>query len=600
MPTNNTDAERAKQHFFRGLDSLDAKDFITAETEFKAALAIVPGRLSALINLAAALYQQEKLGEAIVVAQRALAQDANAAEALLALGSAHAKLGNLDAASAAMQRAVACAPGDPLMLMGRASVFLKLKRYDLAIADYEAARRMDPGRGGLLGLLVKAKMHACDWNGLATAVEQLLEGIRWGREFAEPFMLLAARSTPADQLSCATATVQRDCPPQPALWHGAAYRHDRVRVAYVSGDYRAHPLSRLMAGIFEHHDRSHFEIVAVATNTDDGSEERRRIAAAPERFADLGGRSNGEIAQWLRAAEIDIAVDLGGLTDNGRMRAFAMRPAPIQVSYLGFPGTSGAPYLDYIIADDFVIPHEQRQFYSEKIAALPDTYYPTDDRWPSGLEATERARAGLPERGFVFCSFNNSYKITPEIFDVWMRLLGSVPGSVLWLLAANATATANLSKEAKRRGVEPERLVFAGRANFGQHLARHRLADLALDNLPYNAHTTACDALWAGIPIVTTPAETFASRVAGSLLRAMDLRELVTASLADYEALALALATDATRLAELKAKVSANRVTSRLFDTAQRTRNLEAAFTRMWERHRHGEPPADFAVGNRD
>ncbi len=595
MP-NADEMELAKQHFFAGLSAYEARAYASAETRFKAALAIVPGRLSALVNLAVMLFHQEKLTEAISVPDAALAIDPNDTEALVALGSAEAKLGHLTRAAAAMERAVATAPGNPMALMGRASVHLKLRQYDLAIADYQSVRRIDPSRETLAGQMVTAKINACDWRDLDADIARLLEGIRNGTDLVEPFYLLAVESSPADQLQCATATVRRNYPQQPALWTGNRYEHNRIRVAYVSGDYRAHPLSRLMAGIFEHHDRSRFEITAVATAPDDGSEERRRIAAAPERFVDLGGRSNAEVAQWLSAAEIDVAIDLGGLTDNGRPAVFAMRPAPVQVSYLGFPGTSGAPFIDYLVADRTVIPPEMRRYYSEKIATLPDTYYPTDDSWPVALQPPSRAAAGLPADGFVFCCFNSSYKITPEIFAIWLRLLRAVPSSCLWLLGTNPDAEKHLRREAARQGVAPERIVFAPRASFTDHLARQQLADLALDTLPYNAHTTACDALWAGLPVITCPGATFPSRVAASLLGAMDLGELVTATLADYEALALALATDPRRLAALKAKVAAHRTTTRLFATAQRTRDLEAAYTTMVERQRAGETPADFAV----
>jgi predicted O-linked N-acetylglucosamine transferase (SPINDLY family) len=590
------DTERAKQHFFAGLDALDARDYALAEEKFRAALAIVPGRVSALVNLAAALFRQEKLNEAIATAEQALATDPDCVDALIAEGSAYVKLGDLQSALTSMERAVAIAPENALALIGRASVFLKLKRFSLAVADYEKVRAIDPDRKNLLGLLVTAKASACDWNGLDRDITLLLDGVRTGEAIEEPFSLLSLPSTPADQLICATAAIARDYPPLAPLHRGERYAHARIRVAYVSGDYRSHPLSRLMAGIFERHDRTRFDVVAVATNPDDGSDERRRVAAASERFVDLGDRSNSEIAAWLRADEIDIAVDLGGLTDSGRPPVFAARPAPVQVSYLGFPGTSGAPYLDYLVADRFVVPVAQRPHYREKLALLPDTYYPTDDSWPVAVETPRRADAGLPERGFIFSCFNNSYKITTEIFALWTRLLAAVPESVLWLLATNADATRNLRAAAATHGIAPERIVFAPSAPFAAHLARHRLADLALDTLPYNAHTTACDALWAGLPIVTCPGTTFPSRVAASLLNAMGLPELVTSSLEDYAALALALASDPARLAALKTKVAHQRTTAPLFDTARRTRDLEAAFTVMAERHRRGEAPADFAV----
>jgi predicted O-linked N-acetylglucosamine transferase (SPINDLY family) len=324
---------------------------------------------------------------------------------------------------------------------------------------------------------------------------------------------------------------------------------------------------------------------------------RKRLQAAFDRFVDVQNMADAEVAALLREMEVDIAVDLKGLTGDSRPAILAPRPAPIQVSYLGYPGTMGAAYIDYIIADRIVIPEDRKGSYSEAVVYLPDTYAPADCKRRISDHTPSRAEAGLPESGFVFCSFNNSYKITPAIFDIWMRLLRNIEGSVLWLLATDAAAVGNLRREAEARGVSPDRLVFAPRTSVEDHLARHRLADLFLDTLPCNAHTTASDALWAGLPLVTCLGSTFAGRVAASLLNAIGMSELVASSPANYEALALKLARDPNALAAVKAKLLRNRETYPLFDTDLFCKNIEAAYEFMWQRHQKSEPRVGFADG---
>jgi len=307
--------------------------------------------------------------------------------------------------------------------------------------------------------------------------------------------------------------------------------------------------------------------------------------------------SDREVAKLMRELEVDIAVDLNGFTDGSRPDVFAYKPAPVQVNYLGYAGTLGQDYCDYIIADRFVIPEKSRADYAEKVVYLPESFMVNDIARKISARTPSRAEAGLPEEGFVFCCFNNAYKITPDVFEVWMRLLGQVEGSVLWLSAGNAHAPKNLCREAQARGIAADRLVFAPRVPLNEdHLARVRLADLFLDTLYYNAHTTAADALWAGVPVLTRPGATFASRVAGSLLNAVGLPELITASLADYEALAVALARDPQRLAAVRQKLARNRDAGPLFDTRRFTRHIEAAYTTMWQRAERGERPQSFAV----
>ena len=351
-----------------------------------------------------------------------------------------------------------------------------------------------------------------------------------------------------------------------------------------------------MAGVFEQHDKNRFEIHAVSFGRDDGSPIRRRLTSAFEHFIDVREKSDSAVAGLLRERAMDIVVDLKGFTKECRPGILAFRPAPIQVNYLGFPGTMGASYIDYMIADRTVVPEAHRPNYTEKLVYLPDTYQCNDSKRPIGDKTATRADYGLPDKGFVFCCFNHNYKITPEVFDVWMRVLARTDGSVLWLLRSNGVAENNLRREAKSRGISGERLIFAPLVPSAEHLARLRLADLFLDTLPCGAHTTASDALWSGVPVLTRMGSGFAGRVGASLLNAVGLSEMVTYSMAEYEERALSLVRDRALLADIRNKLARNRLTHPLFDTIRFTRHLEAAYVRMVERHRNGEAPEAFAV----
>ncbi len=355
-------------------------------------------------------------------------------------------------------------------------------------------------------------------------------------------------------------------------------------------------MSYLIAGMLERHDRSRFEITGLSFGPEQNSPIRKRITSAFERFVDVRSQNDETVADLIRRLEIDVAVDLMGFTANMRPSVMARRPAPIQVNYLGYPATMGARYMDYILADATVIPKQGFEFYTENVVWLPDTYYPYDDRRVTSDRTRTRRECGLPDDAFVFCCFNNSYKITPEMFDIWMRLMRATPRSALWLLEANSKASANLQMEAEKRGVSPQRLIFASRELAAEHLERHRHADLFLDTLPYNAHTTACDALWTGVPVVTCQGTTFAGRVAASVLKAAGLCELVTTSLAEYEGLALRLASDPALLATLKEKTARTRHLCPLFNTDRFRRHVEQAYTIMVESHRRGDAPTSFSV----
>ena len=553
-------------------------------------------RLQSLRQAATARYRNGEFEAAAQLMSEALKLDPNSPELWSNRGTALVAAKHPEAALASFNRALELNPGFLGAIANRAHVLFELQRYGEAIPDYEKLLARDPGHAYSAGNLVFCRLQCCDWARLETDRRTIVARLRMGQRVVPPVLSVALLESAADQMGAAQIVAREKFPPAPALWRGEAYRHDRVRVAYVSADFHAHATAVLTAGMFEAHDRSRFETVAISFGRDDGSATRGRLSRAFDRFIDARGKSDMDIAQIIRELEIDIAVDLKGYTSDARPAVFSSRPAPLQVNYLGFPGTMGAPFMDYLIADPIVVPAAHKSFYAEKIVWLPDAYQPNDRSRDVADAPVDRASAGLPPSGVVFCCFNNSYKIQPKLFDVWMRLLKGVEDSVLWLLTDNDTATQNLQREAAARGVEPARLVFAPRAPLPEHLARHTLADLFLDTLPYNAHTTASDALWMGLPIVTCKGDTFAGRVAASVLHAAGLPELVTESLVDYETLALRLARDPVVLAGIKAKLKKECDTVALFDVARFTRHIEAAYVAMHERQQRGETPVGFAV----
>jgi predicted O-linked N-acetylglucosamine transferase (SPINDLY family) len=464
------------------------------------------------------------------------------------------------------------------------------------LASYDKALALKPEVEYARGDRLYVKMTACDWSDFEADCARIVADVERGRAATMPWLFLCISPSAAAQLKCAQSHARRRHPStDAAVWNGERYSHDRIRIGYLSADMRNHPVARLIVEVFERHDRTRVETFGFSFGPHDGSALRARIVKAFDHFIDVSQKSDRDIANLIREMEVDIAVDLTGFTENARTGILAMRPAPTQVNYLGYPGTTGADYFDYIIADRIIIPAEHQPSYSEKVAYLPHTYQPRDTTWMIPAVPLSRRDVGLPDKGFVFCSFNNSFKITPQVFDVWMRLLRSVEGSVLWLLEGHPSSD-NLKREAQKRDVAAERLMFAPRVNPDIHLARHRLADLFLDTMPYNAHTTASDALWAGLPVLTCVGTAFAGRVAASIITAAGLPELVTRSLQEYEALALRLAREPDLLASIKDKLAANRLMQPLFDSARFARDLEAAYTVMWERQRKGQTPEAFSV----
>lgn len=469
-------------------------------------------------------------------------------------------------------------------------VLTEFKQSDKAIAMFKRLLALQPEYDYALGLLCYEQLHVCDWSMLDELSKKIIEGIRAGKRSSKTLALMAITDSAADHYLAARTFADHFFPKAPrSLWNGERYKHDKIRIAYVSPDLREHPVGHLMAGIFERHDKSRFETIAISLGIDDGSRLRSRMLKAFDQFIDVRKMGSPQIAQMMREMEVDIAIDLAGYTVDSRTDVFAWRPAPVQVNYLGYPGTLSTHYYDYILADRYIIPESQQQYYTEKVVYLPDSYLPTD----AGLQIAERTptreECGLPPEGPVFCSFSHDYKISPPMFDVWMRIMRRVPNSTLWLMARGETAQRNLRANADARGVDPSRLVFADRVpHVEDHLARYRLADIFLDTHPYNAHTTAADAMMAGLPVLTYMGNGFASRVAGGLLHAIGLQDLATHSLEDYENLAVQLVTTPAMLASIKERLRANKATHALFDTDQFCRNLEAAYIAMWRRAQLG------------
>lgn len=548
-------------------------------------------------NRGMALQALRRSEEAVADYDKAINLNPNFAEAYVNRGNALSDLHRTEDALASYRKAVAVRPDFADAYNNIGNIFYNLGSYQEAVAAYDKGLSLHADDSEARSNRFSAKMHLCDWSSFTNERADLLASVRRGLP-TYPFVMLAVSSSVEDHLQCARQFSRARFPPSDEpLWRGEIYSHDRIRVAYVSGEFREHPIAYLTASLFEHHDRSRFEVTAISFGPDHDRPITRRLKSTFERYIDARAMSDVEIADLLRRLEIDIAVDLVGYLQNARTTIFSRRPAPIQVNYIGYPGTLGADYFDYIIADPTVLPPEHAGFYTEKVVLLPDTYLSTDATRPIAATTPSRQELGLPENGFVFCCFNLLYKNNPEMFDVWMRLLGQLDNSVLWLRDYNAVTSQNLRDEAQRRGIAPERMVFAPRVPLAaDHLARQRQADLFLDTLPYNAHTTGTEALWVGMPVLTCLGSSFAGRVGASINRAIGMPELVTNSLAEYEALALKIARDPALCAALKEKLARNRETFPLFDTARLTRHVETAYERMWQTYRNGRPPAGFAV----
>jgi len=571
-------------------------DFKSAEQVLRREIAAHPDLVDAHNALGVALINQGRPHDALAVFVEAARLDPRSAPANNNVANVLGQLGRNEEALPYLQRVIEANPGLADARHNLGMLLQKLKRHEEASASLEAALRLAPRAAYTLSSLVWNELAICKWEGLTPHVDALRSQVRRGEIPAEPFVLVAVSPSPEEQRLCAQRHVREKLPQRPPLWRGLRYRHDRVRLAYLSADYSEHATAYLAAGLFERHDRSRFEVIGVSYGPDDHSPMRQRLMRAFDQFVDVRSRGDEETARLLHEMEVDVAIDLKGYTTGARPEILSYRPAPVQVSYLGFPGTMAAPFIDYIVADRWVLPAEARVHYTEQVVYLPDSYQVNDAARAIAANIPSRAEAGLPQDAFVFCCFNNCYKIMPPVFAIWMKLLREIPQSALWLLEDSAEAKRRLQQAAQAAGVDAARLVFAARVAPAEHLARHRLADLFLDTLPCNAHTTASDALWAGLPVLTCVGNTFAGRVAGSLLSAVGLRELVTQTLHDYETLALKLARAPALLAEIRGRLERNRSAAPLFDLERFRRHLEAAYLRMWETAQRGEPPRGFSV----
>ena len=547
-----------------------------ALASYDKAVALDPNFTEAWLGRGNILNMLKQPEEALGAFERALKLHPSLAEAWLGRGNTFCERNDYDNAESAYDRALALNANLAEAWFGRGNVFFfHRKDYEQALASYNRALALKPGLRFGIGDRLHVKLYLSDWTNLQAEISDIVTAIRARRPAISPFQSLAISSSAADQLLCAQRFMA-DQPSFSAVWQGEIYSHGRIRIAYFSPDFCNHAVGQLAVGMFEAHEKSRFETIAISYGRDDGSQLRRRIKSAFDDFIDVREMTDADVAAFIHRREIDILVDLSGLTRYNRFGVLLRRVAPIQVNFLGYPGTAGAACMDYIVADAAIIPEDHFPFYSEKVVWLPDAYQPNDNKRHVSNRKPTRSECGLPDTSFVFCCFNNNYKITPEIFDIWMRLLKAKEGSLLWLIATNASAEANLRREAEKRGISSARLIFAPKLPLADHLARSGQADLFLDTMPYNAHTTGSDALWAGVPLVTCLGSTFASRVAASLLKAIGLDELITNSLEEYEALASKLAREPSFLPSVRAKLARNRDTYPLFDTARFTRHIEA------------------------
>ena len=564
---------------------------------YQKALAIKPDFADALHRLGNVFAGQKKLDDAIVCYRKVVAANPGYAAAHNNLGNALLEQGKGDEAIACYRRATAVKPDYADALYNLGSALEDRKLLDEAIACYRGALSVSPDHVNAFGTLLRAELSVCNWAETKRLGTQAHSRLAAGDLFIDPFVFIGISESPLLQLQCARRYVEDRFPDQPTrVYQGTRYAHPKIRIAYLSADFHRHATSYLVSELIELHDRERFEVTGMSFGPDDQSAVRNRLISAFDRFIDVRLQSDLTAARTLHELEIDIAIDLKGYTKDARPGILAHRPAPIQVSFLGYPGTMGAQFIDYVIGDQLVTPFDHQPYFTESIVQLPGSYQVNDSKRGISVDTPSRDECDLPESAFVFCCFNQSAKFTPEIFAIWMRLLEAVDGSVLWLLRDNEFAIQNLRREANRSGIDPDRLIFAPPMGLAQHLARHRLADLFLDTLPYNAHTTASDALWAGLPVLTCLGTTFAGRVAGSLLNAVGLTELITHSLHEYEVQALKLATDSELLAATRARLQANISVCPLFDTIRFQKYLETAYQSMWERWQRGDEPAEFAV----
>lgn len=563
------------------------------------ALRLKPTYAEALLNKGATLKELKSYEEAITFAEQALSINPNLAEAWSNKGVALKALERYDDAIASYDKALSLKPGYAEAWSNKGLTLHELKRFDEAIAHYEKALSLKSDMDWVSGDLLHAKMKICDWMGIKDLLEMTSKKVVAGKKASQPFHLLALSDDALLHKRCSEIFAQAKYPSNSTLGSILkSSKKEKIRIAYFSPDFRNHPVSFLTSELFEIHDRSRFEVFAFSLQKAlIGDEMNLRLRGGFDRFIDVDDMSDREIAQLSRELEVDIAIDLAGPTQHARTGIFSYRVAPVQVNWLGYPGTIGVDFIDYIVADKIIIPQSHQQFYAEKIVYLPNTFMVDDSKRTASTRVFTREECGLPQNAFVFCCFNNDYKFNPQVLDSWARILLSVKNSVIWVSENNEYFRANIAAEFKSRGIDSDRIIFAQRVEMmADHLSRYALADLFLDTYPYNAHTTALDSLKAGIPVLTLMGQSFASRVAASLLNAIDLPELISNTREEYEALAIELALTPQKHADIKLKLARNRLTAPIFDTPLFAKNLEAAYIKMIERHRVASQPEHIFI----
>jgi predicted O-linked N-acetylglucosamine transferase (SPINDLY family) len=591
--------ESRNPHVLRLLGVISAKrrQYSDALKYLNSSLKNLPKNSLALSNLGNVFLELKEYGNALDAYDKSIKIDSKYEEVWSNKGNVLNELKRYDEAITHHDKAIGLNPDYAEGWSNKGNVLNELKRYDEAIAHYDKALSLKPNIDWISGESLHTKMKICSWSGFAESLEDIAKKVAANEKVANPFSLLALNDDTFLHKQSSEIYIQSRYPFNPALEPILKRpQSQKIRVGYFSSDFHNHATGYLMAELFELHDKSQFELVSFSFGPMVNDEMRQRLLKSFDQFVEVGRKSDVEVAKLSRDLNIDIAVDLKGFTQDARMGIFAHRAAPIQVNYLGYPGTLGADYIDYIIADKTLISPELQSCYSEKVIYLPHSYQVNDRKRLISERQFTRQELGLPENSFVFCCFNNNYKILPTTFEGWMRILRAVEGSVLWLLQDNSWAAENLKKEAEKQGVAPNRLVFAERLPLPEHLARHRQADLFLDTFPCNAHTTTSDALWARLPVLTLMGRSFASRVAASLLNAIGLPELITSTQEEYEALAIELALNSRKLTDAKLKLANNCLTAPLFDTPLFTKNLEAAYLKMMRRYQTDMMPDHILI----
>ena len=575
----------------RGIVLQELKRFEEALTSYDKAIELKSNSAEAYYNRGIVLQELKRFEEALTSYDKAIEFNRDYAVAYYNRGLVLQELKRFEQALTSYEKAIEFNRDYAEAYANRGIVLQELKRFEEALTSYGRAIELKPDYEYLFGNLLHTKMFLCNWENFQTNVESLSIRIIEGKKYSPSFPVLALIDSLSLQRKTSEIWIKDKHPINTSLGSIPKYlRRNKIRIGYYSADFHNHATAYLMAELFELHDKNNFEIIAFSFGFDKKDEMRQRLSKAFDQFLDVRLKSDKDIALMSRDLGVDVAIDLKGFTQDQRVGIFSYRAAPIQVNFIGYPGTMSAEYIDYIIADPTLIPIESQKYYSEKVVYLPYSYQANDRRREIANKAFTKEELGIPKDAFVFCCFNNNYKITPATFDGWVRILKAVEGSVLWLLEDNPTAGINLRKEAQTRGLDPNRLVFAKRMKLSEHLARHSVADLFLDTLPCNAHTTASDALWAGLPVLTCIGESFASRVAANLLNAIELPDLVTISQEQYEVAAIELATNPAKLRAIKIKLARNRLTTALFDTPRFTKHIEAAYKHMYERYQANLP----------